>query len=75
MTAARRSYTPWIIGAAVIAVALIGAVVIGLTRSDDDGGDPAAIVETNAVVIDGASLPEFTDVDAAACNRFTTLQT
>lgn len=66
MTAARRSYVPWIIGAAVIAVALIGAVVIGLTRSDDDdGGDPAAIVETNAVVIDGASLPEFTDVDAA----------
>ena len=65
MTAARRSYVPWIIGAAVIAVALIGAVVIGLTRSDDAGGDPAAIVETNAVVIDGASLPEFTDVDAA----------
>ena len=66
MTAARRSYVPWIIGAAVIAVALIGAVVIGLTRSDDDdGGDPAAIVETNAVVIDGAPLPEFTDVDAA----------
>jgi thiol-disulfide isomerase/thioredoxin len=65
VTAARRSYVPWIIGAAVIAVALIGAVVIGLTRSDDAGGDPAAIVETNAVVIDGASLPEFTDVDAA----------
>ena len=65
MTAARRSYIPWIIGAAVIAVALIGAVVIGLTRSDDDGGDPAAIVETNAVVIDGESLPEFTNVDAA----------
>jgi thiol-disulfide isomerase/thioredoxin len=65
VTAARRSYAPWIIGAAVIAVALIGAVVIGLTRSDDDGVDPAVIVETNAVVIDGASLPEFIDLDAA----------
>lgn len=65
MSAARRSYVPWIIGAAVIAVALMGAIVIALTRSDDDSGDPAAIVETNAVVIDGASLPEFTDVDAA----------
>jgi cytochrome c biogenesis protein CcmG/thiol:disulfide interchange protein DsbE len=65
VSAARRSYVPWIIGAAVIVVALIGAIVIAATRSDDDGGDPAAIVETNAVVIDGASLPELTDVDAA----------
>jgi cytochrome c biogenesis protein CcmG/thiol:disulfide interchange protein DsbE len=65
VSAARRSYVPWIIGAAVIVVALIGAIVIAATRSDDDGGDPAAIVETNAVVVDGASLPELTDVDAA----------
>jgi cytochrome c biogenesis protein CcmG/thiol:disulfide interchange protein DsbE len=65
VSAARRSYVPWIIGAAVIVVALIGAIMIAATRSDDDGGDPAAIVETNAVVVDGASLPELTDVDAA----------
>ena len=65
MSTKQRSYTPWIIGAVVIVVALIGAIVIAVTRSDDDDGDPAAIVETNAVVIDGASLPELTDVDAA----------
>jgi cytochrome c biogenesis protein CcmG/thiol:disulfide interchange protein DsbE len=69
VSAARRSYVPWIIGAAVIVVALIGAIVIAATRSDDDGRDPAAIVETNAVVIDGASLPELTDVDAAVGAR------
>jgi cytochrome c biogenesis protein CcmG/thiol:disulfide interchange protein DsbE len=69
VSAARRSYVPWIIGAAVVVVALIGAIVIAATRSDDDGRDPAAIVETNAVVIDGASLPELTDVDAAVGAR------
>lgn len=65
MSTKQRSYTPWIVGAVVIAVALIGAIIIAVTRGDDDGGDPAAIVETNAVVIDGDSLPELTDVDAA----------
>ena len=65
MATKQRSYTPWIIGAGVVVVALIGAIVIAVTRSDDDAGDPTAIVETNAVVIDGASLPELTDVDAA----------
>ena len=28
----RRSYTPWIIGAGVIVVALIGAIVIAVTQ-------------------------------------------
>lgn len=59
----RRAYTPWIVGAGVVLVALIGAVVVAATRSDQSDGDPAAIVESNAVVIDGASLPEFTGVE------------
>lgn len=66
MTAARRPYTLWIIGAGVFVVALIGAVVVGLTRSDEEtGGDPAAIVETNAVAIEGVPLPEFISDDPA----------
>lgn len=67
MTAARRPYQLWIIAAGVLVVALIGAVVVGLTRSDEDsGGDPSAIVETNAVEIQGAPLPELTSDDPAS---------
>ncbi len=66
MSTARRSYTLWIIGAGVLVVALIGAVVVGLTRSDEDGdGDPSAIVETNAVEIVGTPLPELVSNDPA----------
>ncbi len=66
MGATRRSYVPWIIGVGVLVVALAGAAVIAATRGDDDdGADSTAIVETNAVVIDGESLPELTGVDDA----------
>lgn len=66
MSADRRQYTLLIIGAGVIVVALIGAVVVGLTRSDDDGGgDPSAVVETNAVEIEGTPLPELVSDDPA----------
>ncbi len=62
----RRSYVPWIAGAAaVVVIALVGAIVIAVTRGDDAAGDPTAIVETNAVVIDGAPLAELTSVDEA----------
>ena len=64
MSTKHRSYAPWIIGAALVVVALVGAVVIAATR-DDDVDDPTAIVETNAVVIDGTPLPELTGVDEA----------
>jgi thiol-disulfide isomerase/thioredoxin len=60
-----RSYTPWAIGAGVVLVALVGAIVIAATRGDDLAADPAAIVETNAVVIDGAALPELAGADTA----------
>lgn len=63
MSSRRRSFIPWIIG--VVVVALIGAVVIALTRSDDSDTGTTAIVETNAVVIVGDPLPEFSSVDAA----------
>jgi thiol-disulfide isomerase/thioredoxin len=66
MSAGRRPYTLLIIGAGVLVVALIGAVVVGLTRSDDDGGgDPSAVVETNAVEIEGTPLPELVSDDPA----------
>lgn len=66
MSAERRSYALWIVGAGVLVLALVGAVVVGLTRSDDDaGGDPSAIVETNAVQIEGTPLPELVSDDPA----------
>ena len=66
MAADRRPNTLWFIGAGVLAVALIGAVVIGLTRGDEEGAaDPAAVVETNAVEIDGEPLPELVSDDPA----------
>ncbi len=65
MSASRRNYVPWIIGAAVVVVALVGAIVIAVTRSDDTDDTSAAIVETNAVVIEGAPLPELVGVDQA----------
>lgn len=66
MTAERRSHALWLIGAGVLVVALVGAVVVGLTRSDDEvGGEPSAIVETNAVQIDGETLPELVSDDPA----------
>jgi cytochrome c biogenesis protein CcmG/thiol:disulfide interchange protein DsbE len=66
MSADRRSYTLWVIGAGVLVVALIGAVVVGLARSDEDGGgDPSVVVETNAVEIEGTPLPEFVSGDPA----------
>lgn len=71
MSAGRRPYTLWIIGAGVIVVALIGAVVVGLTRSDDDGGgDPSAVVETNAVEIDGTPLPALVSDDPTLDTAF-----
>ena len=63
MSAPRRNYVPWIILGAVFVVALVGAIVIGLTRSDDTSETSTAIVETNAVVIEGAPLPELVGVD------------
>jgi len=60
-----RSYVPWMIGAGVLLVALVGAIVIAATRSDDIAADPTALVETNAVVIDGAALPELNGPDTA----------
>ena len=66
MSADRRPFTLWIIGAGVLGIALVGAVVVGLTRSDDDGGgDPSAVVETNAVEIEGTPLPELVSDDPA----------
>jgi thiol-disulfide isomerase/thioredoxin len=65
VSAPRRNYVPWIIGAAVVVVALVGAIVIAVTRSDDTGDTSAAIVETNAVVIEGAPLPELVGADQA----------
>lgn len=63
MSASGRSFIPWIIG--VVVVALAGAVVIGLTRGDDSDSGTSAIVETNAVVIEGEPLPEYAAVDGA----------
>jgi thiol-disulfide isomerase/thioredoxin len=58
--------TPWVVGGVVVIVlALVGAVVLALTRDDDDSDTSTAIVETNAVVIEGDPLPELTDVDGA----------
>lgn len=65
MSTARRSNTIWIVGGAIIVIALIGAVIVGLTRSDDDGGDPTAVVETNAVEIEGTPLPTLETNDPA----------
>ncbi len=66
MNSARRPYTLWIIAAAVLVVALVGAVVVGLTRSDENvASNPSAIVETNAVDVDGASLAEMVSDDPA----------
>lgn len=65
MNSTARSYVPWAIGAGVLLVALVGAIIIAATRSDDVAADPAAIVETNAVVIDGAALPELAGADTA----------
>lgn len=66
MSADRRSPALWIIGAAILVVALIGAVVVGLTRSDDDpSANSSAIVETNAVQIEGVPLPELVSGDPA----------
>lgn len=66
MSNARRPYMLWIIGAGVLAIALIGAVIVGLTRSEDAGdSDPSAVVETNAVEIGGTPLPEMVSDDPA----------
>lgn len=71
MSGARRPYMLWIIGAGVLAIALIGAVVVGLTRSDDAGdSDPSAVVETNAVEIGGTPLPEMVSDDPALDGAF-----
>ena len=71
MSNARRPYMLWIIGAGVLAIALIGAVVVGLTRSDDAGdSDPSAVVETNAVEIGGTPLPEMVSDDPALDGAF-----
>lgn len=71
MSATRRPHMLWIIGAGVLVIALIGAVVVGLTRSDDAGGsDPSAVVETNAVEIGGTPLPEMVSDDPALDGAF-----
>lgn len=66
MSTDRRSRALWIAGAGVLVVALVGAVVVGLARSDDDSDSaPAAIVETNAVEIAGEPLPDIISDDPA----------
>jgi len=66
MNTDRRPHTLWVVGVGVLVVALVGAIVVGLTRSDEDvSGAPSALVEVNAVEIDGTPLPELVDGDPA----------